>query len=67
MYMSNITDLIDSMNDAAIEYIADDKKLKGYGLAALSGFIDGALYGCTCIGVGLTALTICSMISNKKK
>lgn len=66
MMMRNIADLIEEMEDTATEYIIDDKKLKGYGLAALSGFIDGALYGCTCIGIGLFALSIKAIICNKK-
>lgn len=66
MMMRSIADLIEEMEDTATECIVDDKKLKGYVLAALSGFIDGALYGCTCLGIGLFVLSINAIICNKK-
>lgn len=42
------------------------KNLKGFALSALSGFLDGALYGCVCIGIGVTGIAIGTMIHNKK-
>lgn len=67
MYMRMWADAVEAMEEKAMKYDVEGNLLKGYGLAALSGFIDGALNACTCLGIGVSIAMIGKMISNKKK
>lgn len=66
MLMSRLSETIDDLENMGYEYAKKGKNLKGFALSALSGFLDGVLYGCVCIGIGVTGITIGTMIHNKK-
>lgn len=66
MMMKSLVDAVDDLKEMGNEYIDNDKKLKGYTLVALSGFIDGALYGCTAVGLAFTGICIGAIINSKK-
>lgn len=66
MFMNRISDTIDDLDNMGYEYTKKGKILKGFALSALSRFLDGALYGCVLIGIGVTGITIGTMTHNKK-
>ena len=66
MMMKSLADAVDDLKEFGNEYIDNDKKLKGYTLVTLSGFIDGALYGCTAVGLAFTGICIGAIINSKK-
>lgn len=65
MMMKSLADAVDGLNELGNEYIDNDEKLKGYTLVALGGFIDGALYGCTAVGLAFTGICIGAIINKK--
>lgn len=66
MFMRMWADAVEAMEEKAMEYDDEGKTLKGYGLAALSGLIDGSLNACTYLGIAMLITMIETMISNKK-
>lgn len=66
MLMNSISETIDDLENMGYEYAKKEKYLKAFALSALSKFLDGALYGCVCIGIGVIGITIGTMIHNKK-
>lgn len=66
MFMRMWADAVEAMEEKAMKYDVEGNLLKGYGLAALSGFIDGALNTCIWLGIAVFISMIETMISNKK-
>lgn len=66
MFMRMWADAVEAMEEKAMEYDDEGKTLKGYGLAALSGLIDGSLHACIWLGIAVCISMIKTMISNKK-
>lgn len=66
MMMRSLADAVDDLEEMGDEYIDNDKKLKGYTLGVLSGFIDGALCGCMAVGLAFTGFCIGAIINSKK-
>ena len=66
MFMRMWADAVEAMEEKAMKYDDEGKTLKSYGLAALSGLIDGSLNGCIWLGIAVCISMIKTMISNKK-